>query len=130
MKRRYSKQRELIKNNLINRSDHPDANVIYQELKSTNPELSLGTVYRNLNILVENGEILQLGLNKKFAHYDGNTLEHHHFICDSCQQIYDLDLDTSFFNELMAKSDTIHEIKSTEITFRGICRQCEKEKGE
>ncbi len=130
MKRRYSKQRELIKENLINRTDHPDASMIYRDLKIENPGLSLGTVYRNLSILVETGEILQLGHDPKFIHYDGNTDDHYHFICDNCQQIYDLDLDASFFNDLMAQSDVIHDIRSTEVTFRGICQKCNKEKGE
>lgn len=128
MKRRYSKQRELIHDNLINRTDHPDATTIYNDLKKNHPELSLGTVYRNLNILVEQELIKQLGHNKQFAHYDGNILPHAHFICNECLNIYDLGDQAAFFNELLAQYDCGHQINSTEVTFRGICQKCLEKK--
>ena len=130
MKRRYSKQRDLIYTNLTNRFDHPDASMIYNDLKENNPELSLGTVYRNLNILVEQDLIKQLGHNKQYAHYDGNINPHGHFICDECFHIYDLEDQAAFFNELIAQYDCGHQIYSTEITFRGICHNCLEKKGE
>ncbi|MDD3027970.1 MAG: transcriptional repressor [Erysipelotrichaceae bacterium] len=130
MKRRYSKQRELIYNNLTSRHDHPDASMIYNDLKESHPELSLGTVYRNLNILVEQDLISQLGHDKKFAHYDGNINPHAHFICDECFSIYDFHDQAAFFNELIAQYDCGHQINSTEITLRGICHKCLEKKGE
>ncbi len=130
MKRRYSKQRELIYENLTSRYDHPDASMIYNDLKESHPALSLGTVYRNLNILVEQDLIRQLGHDKQFAHYDGNIAPHAHFICDECFSVYDLGDQAAFFNELSAQYDCGHQINSAEITFRGICQKCLKKKGE
>ena len=72
IKIRYSKQRELIFNNLKHRYDHPTAEMIYQDLKVDYPHLSLGTVYRNLNQLVETKQIKKLDLGDTMVHYDGN----------------------------------------------------------
>ena len=81
IKIRYSKQRELIFNNLKNRYDHPTAEMIYQDLKIDYPHLSLGTVYRNLNQLVETKQIKKLDLGDTMVHYDGNIQPHMHFMC-------------------------------------------------
>ena len=91
IKIRYSKQRELIFNNLKHRYDHPTAEMIYQDLKVDYPHLSLGTVYRNLNQLVETKQIKKLDLGDTMVHYDGNIQPHMHFMCNCCQTIYDLD---------------------------------------
>ena len=72
IKIRYSKQRVLIFNNLKHRYDHPTAEMIYQDLKVDYPHLSLGTVYRNLNQLVETKQIKKLDLGDTMVHYDGN----------------------------------------------------------
>ena len=91
IKIRYSKQRELIFNNLKHRYDHPTAEMIYQDLKVDYHHLSLGTVYRNLNQLVETKQIKKLDLGDTMVHYDGNIQPHMHFMCNCCQTIYDLD---------------------------------------
>ena len=91
IKIRYSKQRVLIFNNLKHRYDHPTAEMIYQDLKVDYPHLSLGTVYRNLNQLVETKQIKKLDLGDTMVHYDGNIQPHMHFMCNCCQTIYDLD---------------------------------------
>ena len=91
IKIRYSKQRELIINKLKHRYDHPTAEMIYQDLKVDYPHLSLGTVYRNLNQLVETKQIKKLDLGDTMVHYDGNIQPHKHFMCNCWQTIYDLD---------------------------------------
>ena len=60
--RKYSRQRELIKEFLMTRKDHPTADVIYQNVRNENPNISLGTVYRNLTLLSEDGEINRLNV--------------------------------------------------------------------
>ena len=90
---KYSRQRESIKANLMSRRDHPTADALYASIREEFPNISLGTVYRNLNLLVETGEILKLTCGNGPDHYDGNATPHYHFVCRECGQIYDIDLD-------------------------------------
>ena len=90
---KYSRQRESIKANLMNRHDHPTADALYASIREEFPNISLGTVYRNLNLLVETGEILKLTCGNGPDHYDGNVAPHYHFVCRECGQVYDMDLD-------------------------------------
>ena len=80
---RFSKQREAILGNLRSRYDHPTAEMVYMDLKQSFPNLSLGTVYRNLAVLYEAGVILKVGasLDGK-ERYDGHIQPHAHFFCE------------------------------------------------
>ena len=104
---RYSKQRELILLNLQSRSDHPTAEMIYQDLKSQHPNLSLGTVYRNLNQLCENHQILKLDIGGPMVRYDGNIQPHIHFICDQCGKIYDIEANDQLLLEQLKEKTKI-----------------------
>ncbi|MBE7081988.1 MAG: transcriptional repressor [Clostridiales bacterium] len=87
---RNSKQRELIKELIKGRCDHPTAEMIYLSAREKNPTISLGTVYRNLKLLVEEGVIITLETEDKRLHYDGDLSRHSHFVCDKCGKIIDL----------------------------------------
>ena len=89
-KTRYSKQRELIYENLKARCDHPTAEAIYSDLKKDNPGLSLGTVYRNLNFLADAKMIRKLDVGQTIVHFDGDISDHYHFICNECNQVFDI----------------------------------------
>ena len=80
--KRYSRQRELIYRTLKASHEHPTAEMIYQALKPTNPNLSLGTVYRNLNLLVEEGIIARMSF--QVERYDADLSPHAHFACSCC----------------------------------------------
>lgn len=122
-KTRYSKQRELILSNLKNRHDHPSAEMIYQDLKTDYPNLSLGTVYRNLNQLYQNNLINRLDLGGPTVRFDGNIEPHMHFICEKCHTIYDIETsDDSIKKQLQSLHD--HKIKTIHIKMTGICQKC------
>lgn len=87
---RYSKQRELIYNVIKGRCDHPTADMIYNTCREIEPSISLGTVYRNLKLLSDGGEIVTLETVDKRLHYDGDVSRHSHFICEKCGKIIDL----------------------------------------
>ena len=89
---KYSRQREAIKNFLMNRKDHPSADTIYTCLREEYPNISLGTVYRNLSLLEEIGEISKISVGSGADHYDGDTTQHQHFICTHCNQVYDIQI--------------------------------------
>lgn len=91
-RRNNSKKRQAILDALCADERHPTAEMLYHSLKPAYPELSLGTVYRNLSILVEDGEALAIGRIDGQEHYDGRIDPHGHFICRSCRRIFDLNL--------------------------------------
>ena len=88
--KRYSRQRELIYEALRQTEQPPTAEMIYQWLKPANPSLSLGTVYRNLNLLADEGAIRRMAF--PVERYDAKTMPHPHFCCDQCGAVYDLHL--------------------------------------
>ena len=89
---KYSKQRESIKNFLVTRYDHPTAETVYLNIRREFPNISLGTVYRNLNLLAEIGEIQKLSPGIGPDRFDGNPAPHYHFICRHCGCVMDLTL--------------------------------------
>lgn len=118
-----SLQRELIKENLISRYDHPTADMVYHSIRQELPNISLGTVYRNLRFLVEQGNALSLKLGDGREHFDGHVKPHYHFICSECGAIEDI-----FMDELSICSQaTKHcsgEIQGHSTYFYGLCKNC------
>lgn len=126
MTQKYSRQREAIRNFLMTRRDHPTADMVYSNLRNEFPNISLGTVYRNLTLLARLGEIARLRMGDGVDHFDPNTSPHHHFICNSCGGISDLDMDISpaVSDSVIRNFDGIIEGQVT--YFYGLCPQCTK----
>ena len=91
---KYSRQREMIKDFLKTRHDHPTADVVYMNVRRQNPNISLGTVYRNLSLLADIGEIQRLRLGDGTDHFDADTSPHYHFICTKCGSVIDLKMES------------------------------------
>ena len=87
---KYSRQREVIKTFLCTRKDHPTADVVYMNVRQQYPNISLGTVYRNLTLLSEMGEIMRLRVGDGVDHFDADTSPHNHFVCSECGSVIDL----------------------------------------
>lgn len=124
---KYSKQREAIKSFLASRKDHPTADVVYINMRKEFPNISLGTVYRNLSLLVEIGEAIKVPCSDGSEHFDGCTLPHYHFQCSKCGAVLDLDIPNesalSKLNKVANESfDGI--IEGHEIFFYGKCQKC------
>ena len=117
----------MIVNFLASRTDHPTAETIYQNIKKEFPNISLGTVYRNLSLLEEIGEIIKISTGVGPDHYDYNTAPHYHFICRGCGRVMDIDLD--FADELMTQvqESTDLAIESCSVSFTGLCPDCKNE---
>ncbi len=119
---RFSRQRELVLQRIISSKNHPTADWIFNEAKKVKPNISFGTVYRNLNQLIDQGLIRMIQLNS-VAHYDGNMDPHDHFICNECNQIYDIEINReNFISEMELK--TQHHVSSYHIKVKGTCRKC------
>lgn len=122
---KYSKQRECIKSFLADRKDHPTADVIYLNIREQFPHISLGTVYRNLALLSELGEIKKLTTGDGADHFDGNVSPHQHVICKKCHRILDLELNNQDYMK-QASSQFSGEIESCTSYFYGTCADCLK----
>ena len=123
---KYSRQREAIKEYLIGKTDHPTADMVYLGLVPKFPNLSLGTVYRNLTLLSDKGEILRLRLGDGVDHFDGNVMPHLHFICKGCGQVMDLEIDGLEGLTSLADSHFSGKITGHVTYFYGKCPDCTK----
>jgi Fur family peroxide stress response transcriptional regulator len=123
-KYKRSRQRERILEILQSTETHPTADWVYEQLKEEFPNLSMGTVYRNLNILIEQGLVGKIDFGSTFDRFDANTGPHYHFICERCGAIIDLGLpiDTSL-NERV-NNQTPYNARKHRIEFFGLCDQC------
>ena len=81
---KYSRQREAIKHYLASTKEHPTADTVYLHVKEDFPNISLGTVYRNLNLLTDIGEAIKIPTPDGGDRFDGNVIPHNHFLCTSC----------------------------------------------
>lgn len=127
---KHSRQREAIRIFLMSRKDHPTAEAVYAHVKEEYPNISLGTVYRNLTFLVDNGEAIKVPCDDGSVHFDGNVEPHPHFQCRKCGAIIDLDFDgTKCENALNKAAATDFEgiIEGNVTFFYGICPECRRE---
>lgn len=122
-----SKQRDMIKAFLMGRKDHPTADVVYMNVRQENPNISLGTVYRNLTLLAEIGEIQRLRVGTGVDHFDADTSPHYHFVCNDCGSVIDLEMESieSITDTASAAFDGI--IAGHVTYFYGTCGNCTKE---
>ncbi len=126
MSRKFSRQRESIKRNLLERRDHPTADMVFADIRKEFPNVSLGTVYRNLSLFADLGEIRRLPSSDGADRFDGNMIPHHHFFCSSCGEIQDLFLDEAVDQQILAQADggINGTVTSCSITFHGVCEKC------
>lgn len=118
---RYSRQREIILENLKGRRDHPTADEIYVSCREIEPNISLGTVYRNLKQLADEGDIITLETIDKKVHYDGDVSYHSHFECEKCGKIIDLFMPAKTPKELKEMG---LKVKSEKCVYYGLCNDC------
>ena len=119
-----SRQREAIQKCLAGRYDHPTAEMVYMSIKDEFPNISLGTVYRNLSLLSDLGEIQKIPVSGGPDRFDGNPVPHYHFSCRECKCVLDLDLaQQEQLNDLAGKNFP-GRIEEHSILFTGICPNC------
>ena len=121
---KYSRQRESIKACLMARNDHPTADALYTSIREEYPNISLGTVYRNLNLLVELGEIQKLTCGDGADHFDADTSPHYHFVCKKCGRVCDLPLAPMEHINHLAQEHAECLVDSHKIYFYGTCKKC------
>ena len=123
VKRRNTQQRKVILEILRSTDIHPTADWIYERARSVIPNISLGTVYRNLKILKDEGLILELNDGKQ-SRFDGRVDQHFHFKCISCNSIYDIDNKQIVRVEHKELEKEGYQVHSFDVVFSGICPKC------
>ena len=123
---KYSRQRECIKDCLMRRHDHPTADTLYMSIREEIPNISLGTVYRNLNLLVDLGEIRKLSCGIGPDRFDGDTCPHYHFVCRECGEVEDLPMEAFQDLNQAAQRYCSGRIDSHVTYFYGTCENCSK----
>lgn len=123
--RRRSPKREAILAAIRSTHCHPSAEWVYEQVKPAYPDLSLGTVYRNLALFRAEGEIACIGTVNGQERFDRDTSPHAHFICERCGAVLDMDttaLPDGTYAELTARCGLRPRTHS--LTFFGLCRDC------
>lgn len=121
-----SRQRNAILACVLSHHDHPTADTIYQEVRADFPNISLGTVYRNLTLLTSLGKIMKISCEDHADRFDGCTIPHAHFVCTKCGALQDIPFSPSVDPMTEIGEDFDGTIADYTITFRGCCASCAK----
>lgn len=123
---KYSKQREIILNKLLEYRVHPSVEQLYQKLVEDGEKIGLATVYRNLNYLAEAGVIKRFQTFEKHERFDGTISPHHHFRCKKCGKVFDLPSEIAG-QVVQNINDKGFKTINYEIVAEGLCAECQKE---
>lgn len=126
-RKRYSEKRDAIWRALCATVEHPSAEQIYETVRKQYPEISLGTVYRNLTQFREWGQVKSVGVVNGQERFDANVLPHPHFICHRCGAVIDLHQipKESISAELVMQRYPV-SVEYQELVFHGICHTCQE----
>lgn len=127
---RPSKQRGRILELLQSTGIHPTAQWIYDQLIKEFPNLSMGNVYRNIKILVEQRLIKKIDFGSTFDRFDANISRHYHFVCETCSSITDLQIPYDPRLDDKVNSNTHFKADKHKIQFYGTCEKCSTKMGE
>lgn len=123
---KFSRQRESIVENLKCRTDHPTADMVYSDIRQIYPNVSLGTVYRNLSLLANEKKIQKIFTDDGVLRFDYNVKPHDHFICRGCGSVSDLHITNT--DELISSvSEKFSgQVDECVVTYYGLCENCLK----
>ena len=124
--RRKSKQKEAILRILRGTHSHPTAEWLYEEVRREIPRISLGTVYRNLRLLRQDGEISELDFAGAQSRFDGNTQNHDHFVCEQCGRMFDVEGPDDKAMDDGVVQKTGFKVTHHRLEFRGLCEDCQR----
>lgn len=126
---RYSKQRELVLQTVEELCDHPTAEEIFDKAAPECPGLSLGTVYRNLNSLVDAGKVRRVSIPGKADRFDHTLRWHSHLYCSACGNVVDADVDEKQVMKLVRRQKDV-VVQDCAVVLFGLCEECAKKQAE
>ena len=109
---------------LENTKEHPTAEAIYEKIRRQIPNISLGTVYRNIAFLADTGKIIKIRVGDETLHFDARTHEHYHWRCRVCGKVEDLEIQIDPSLKEEAERLTGAVIERQDLSFTGVCREC------
>jgi Fe2+ or Zn2+ uptake regulation protein len=122
---RKSKQKEAILRVVKSTNSHPSADWIYEKVREEIPNISLGTVYRDLKLLKREGEVSEVGLADTLSRFDSNTNNHYHFRCEQCGRIFDVNEPVNEEIDKKIAQETGFKVSHHRLEFTGLCRECQ-----
>ena len=132
-RQRMTNQRSVILEELQRCQDHPTADEVYERVRKRLPRISMGTVYRNLDVLVSSGLIRKIGPDFPQMRFDGNTRDHYHMTCIGCGRVEDMGIppqdDTVSRLETALGNLTKYGVFGHKLEFFGLCPECREQKG-
>ena len=120
---RFTRQRQIILEEVQRQQSHPSAKEVYDAVKLRLPNISLGTVYRGLGVLVELGLIRKVE-HGEYARFDANLVDHHHLICMNCDQLLDVDAPLSEPLNTQQFKARGFEVQGYKLELYGLCPTC------
>ncbi|MBN1375067.1 MAG: transcriptional repressor [Dehalococcoidia bacterium] len=124
--RRKTGQREAILGYLKRTGSHPTADDTYNSVRKVIPNISKGTIYRNLRVLQEMGQVRELNLDGEISRYEATCCNHYHFRCELCGRVMDIDEPEHLDLQHKIARRTGLKITSHQIEFRGLCIDCQR----
>jgi len=119
-----SVQRDIIRSNILHRYDHPTAELICLSARKTNPKISLATVYRHLDKLIQENLISRISIPGEPDRFDPIWREHIHARCNKCDKLYDINIQLLDKLSNKVKSETGVEVNDIQLIVSGICKKC------
>jgi len=126
---RMTKQKKVILDILRSSSCHPSADWVYEQARKAIPDISLGTVYRNLNVLKDMGAILELNYGSTYSRYDGTSDNHYHFFCEKCKNLFDVNIPVYQGLDKMVEDTCGYDVNHHRMEFYGVCNECKMQTG-
>jgi len=123
--KRNTVQRQLVLNAVKELNSHSTADQIFEYVAKIHPSISKATVYRNLNLLVESNELLNIGIFQGSARYDHNCHGHYHFMCEGCNKVFDVEGNFSDIIHRVGETDGFN-VSSYYLSFSGLCKECQR----
>lgn len=124
--KRQTIQRTLVLEAVNRLQNHATADEVYEEIRKEHPNVSKATVYRNLNLLSEMGEIRKIEIPGGADRFDHICQDHCHVRCVRCGRLFDLDMEYITGLEKHIRSTNGFSFTGYDILFRGICPDCQK----
>jgi Fe2+ or Zn2+ uptake regulation protein len=124
MEKRNTIQKQLVLDAVVKLASHPTADDVYNQVVSMYPNISKGTVYRNLNSLAEDGQLRKISVPDSADRFDATTKPHYHIKCIKCESFYDIEI--PYINDIdnRVKSITGYALEGHDIVFKGTCPLC------
>ena len=123
---KHFRKRDAILTFLRSTNEHPSAETVFTKLKAEIPDLSMGTVYRNLNLFKQQGLAMSVATVKGVERFDGNTAPHVHFICQECDAVIDLmEMQVPETLKSVAEGYCGGSVTDCQLSFTGLCKDCQ-----